>query len=235
MTEVETAPNGHPPAAEAIAAALGECNVGLVRRVVAVLGPERAQALQADTLAAEADGGLLTSLGDRRRTPGGVFFKLAKEAATTVERRRIWPPGTGAEPQKKVARPVITWAEAVQVVKEAKAKAGEAKVKLTLVGRPGKVVQKPTYVMITLAGAPPSSMPAGLPVAPEGSAITWAVFIARKQWDKASVNLATMPDDKLVIDGYPVIQGGVTVLLAQSCKSMLADRAAKQAQKAARP
>lgn len=140
----------------------------------------------------------------------------------------------GVAQPEKIAKPTITWAEAVQLIEETKAKAGEAKtVKLTLVGRPGKVVQKPTYVMITLVGTPPPSLPAGLPAAPEGSAITWAVFIARKQWDKASANLATQPEDKLVIDGYPVVQGGVTVLLAQSCKSMLQDRAAKQAQKAA--
>jgi hypothetical protein len=45
--------------------------------------------------------------------------------------------------------------------------------------------------------------------------------------DKA---LATNQDDQLIIEGYPLMQDSQHVLLAQSCVSMLQQRAQKQAQ-----
>jgi len=41
--------------------------------------------------------------------------------------------------------------------------------------------------------------------------------------------VATNPEDQLIIEGYPALQGTQHVLLAQSCVSMLQQRAQKQA------
>jgi len=81
-------------AAMHIANTLGEKEPGpraQVARVVRVLGIERAQALYEQTLAVETAGGMMLPDGSRRRTPGGVFFKLAREVATKQERRAIFP------------------------------------------------------------------------------------------------------------------------------------------------
>ena len=65
-TEQETIPA--ETLADHIAAALNEPNVVLVRKVIAVLGPARAQAFLQKTLEIEAQGGL--TVNDRsRRVP----------------------------------------------------------------------------------------------------------------------------------------------------------------------
>ena len=56
-----------------LAAALQEPKVHLLRQVLRTLGAERCAALLADTLTCEANGGLLTKDGTRRRTPGDRF------------------------------------------------------------------------------------------------------------------------------------------------------------------
>jgi hypothetical protein len=70
---------------------LQEPNRPLLRQVLRTLGPDRCAAILADTLTCEANGGMLTKDGTRRRTPGGVFFQLVKARATRQERRRLFP------------------------------------------------------------------------------------------------------------------------------------------------
>jgi Phosphorylated adapter RNA export protein, RNA-binding domain len=82
------------PAAQQIATTLGETeDVPLmhIRRIVQTLGPERALQLLAQAQTAEAQGGLMELDGTRRRTLGGVFFRLVREQTTPAERSRIWP------------------------------------------------------------------------------------------------------------------------------------------------
>jgi PHAX RNA-binding domain-containing protein len=82
------------PVAQQIATTLGETEpVPLmhIRRIVQTLGPERALQLLEQAMATEARGGLMLLDGSRRRTPGGVFFRLVREQTTPTERNRIWP------------------------------------------------------------------------------------------------------------------------------------------------
>ena len=81
-------------AAMRIANTLGEKERGpraQVGRVVRVLGIERAQALYDQTLAVETAGGMMLPDNSRRRTPGGVFFRLVRDNASKEERRAIFP------------------------------------------------------------------------------------------------------------------------------------------------
>jgi hypothetical protein len=41
--------------------------------------------------------------GSRRRTPGGVFFRLVREQTTPAERSRIWPWTKQAKPRRSWA------------------------------------------------------------------------------------------------------------------------------------
>jgi CHAD domain-containing protein len=90
------------PAAQQIATALGETEPAplmQIRRIVQTLGPERALQLLEQAQAVEAHGGLPVVDGRRRRTPGGVFFRLVREQTTPAERSRIWPWSKKAKPQ----------------------------------------------------------------------------------------------------------------------------------------
>jgi len=100
---------------EQLAEILQEPKVPLLRQVLRTLGQERCAALLAETLACEANGGLLTQDGTRRRTPGGVFFQLVKKRATRQERHRLFYAPT-PQPSKAPARPhahpqAPTWEE----------------------------------------------------------------------------------------------------------------------------
>jgi len=74
-----------------LAQVLQEPKRTLLTKVLRTLGMDRTAAILAETLTCEANGGMLTQDGSRRRTPGGVFFQLVKERATMQERRRLFP------------------------------------------------------------------------------------------------------------------------------------------------
>ncbi len=92
------------PIVEKIATSLGETDqvpLKTIDRMVNVLGEERVLALFEETLKIEAEGGLKTDDGLRQRSPGGVFFKLAKDKTTPRERGRIF--GPPPKPKTKAA------------------------------------------------------------------------------------------------------------------------------------
>ena len=76
--------------ADTLADTLQEPNVPLLKHVLRILGPDRCAMILAEALAIEANGGMLTHAGDRRRTPGGVFLQLVRERCTGQERRQLF-------------------------------------------------------------------------------------------------------------------------------------------------
>ncbi|SRR6266496_1016267 len=61
-----------------------------VRLALLLLGRVRVQALVDKTLSIEESGGQLTLDGQRRRTPGGVFFHLMRKACTSEQREQLF-------------------------------------------------------------------------------------------------------------------------------------------------
>jgi Phosphorylated adapter RNA export protein, RNA-binding domain len=208
---------------------LQEPNRPLLTLVLRTLGQDRTRAVLIATLHCEAQGGMLTKDGSRRRTPGGIFFQLVKERTTPQERQRLFLRPIA---QKKHAQPQApTWDEVQAIVTTLPQ--GEATVTLTLIGRPeAQAVQtRPTYVAFRMQGKEPSSLPKGLPPVPGQAPITWLVVIDLRQWKRVQESLAAHADDKLMITGHPVVTNdGAHVLLAQSCVSMMQQREKKAAQ-----
>ena len=97
MPDLQTATKlakAQDPLVTQIATTLGETeHVPLmhIRRIVQTLGSDRTLQLLAQAQAVEAQGGLMVLDGSRRRTLGGVFFRLVREQTTPAERNRIWP------------------------------------------------------------------------------------------------------------------------------------------------
>ncbi len=84
-----------PQVVQSIAGELGEtADVAqmLIKRIVRTLGEDRTRELVRHATVVEDQGGMMVPDGSRRRTLGGVFFKLAKEQATPEQRGRIWLP-----------------------------------------------------------------------------------------------------------------------------------------------
>ncbi len=95
QTDQQRAKGIDPQVVQGIAAELSEtADVAqmLIKRIVRTLGEDRTRELVRHAKVIEEQGGMLVPDGSRRRTLGGVFFKLAKEQATPEERGRIWVP-----------------------------------------------------------------------------------------------------------------------------------------------
>lgn len=197
--------------ADQIAAQLGERTtppVLQIRRIVKVLGVERAQTFAREALAIEAQGGLLVPDGSRRRTPGGVFFHLVKARVKARERWMLFrhPPPRTRLPASSAAesfssQPVLTWKTRQSTVCEALREKGVVHdVKIVLVGRPGVVVERPTCVIAAMDSTRGPSLPKGLPAIPS-TPTTYTVYIAHKHWAGVAAALSN-PDDALVVEGW---------------------------------
>ncbi len=208
-----------------IAAQLGETEeepIRQIRRAVRVLGEERVRALVAQTREIEAAGGLMLPNAQRRRTPGGVFFHLMRRGIEHKEWYRIFRPQTttqnkGTRTDQTGTSTVTTpfdWTTFGAAATEAMSEPGEATtVKLTVIGRPGKIVERGDVVLVAMRSEKAPSLPKGVP-APPSPQTDYMVLVGMKQWRKVAAALAADPADKLLIEGYPTVQpdfAGITV------------------------
>src|SRR3712207_4687116 len=89
-------------------------------------------------------------------------------------------------------------------------------VKLTVVGRPGQVVDRGQVVLVGLRSERAPALPKGVP-APAGPT-SYLLLIARKQWDTVAASVRR-PDDVLLVEGYPTLDrrfAGITVLATRA-------------------
>ncbi|MEW5959372.1 MAG: phosphorylated adapter RNA export RNA-binding domain-containing protein [Chloroflexota bacterium] len=207
-----------------------------IERVVKILGEERALAMLEETVKVEAEGGgILTDDGARRRTMGGVYFKLIKDHTTSQERGRIFGPPPNRKPKPQIEP--MTWEASQHVSAEVlKLSKGEATtMKITAIGRPGRVIEKGEVVITSMQNSQAPSLPKGLPKPPDEPTI-YVVYMAAKQWRKVKDSLDRNPDDKLIIEGYPrfdrrIGEKGTMTIYAQSVTTKLIQQARREAEK----
>ena len=204
---------------ELIASHLGETDPGvqqLLRRVVKFVGIEQSLSYLQQTLEIEERGGLMTLDGSRRRSAGGVFFFLVKTNIPQNIRYTLFPgnPGTHPyQPQEKAANNLTdqssaatpaAWADRADAVQEIGDQKGTATVvKIEVRGRPGKIVQRNTYVVTSMNATNMPSLPKGLPT-PDNTRTTYTVYIANKQWKKVEESIKN-EEDILILEGIPVL------------------------------
>ncbi len=224
----------------AIAQALGETDravLAQLRRAMRVLGAEGAHALVAETQQIEAQGGLLTKDGSRRRTPGGVFFQLVLQRVASRDRWFIFrhdqrrkgprpPASPGAPP---VVQAPFTLEMLPEIINEIQPWGGATSVKITVIGRPTQAVERGEVIILGLINETAPSLPKGLPAPPTPT--KYVVLVARKQWQKVAEALKNQ-DDRVIIEGYPTYapqHAGITVY-ATSVTTKQLQAAKRQAQ-----
>ncbi|MBE2196964.1 MAG: hypothetical protein IAE79_00030, partial [Anaerolinea sp.] len=79
-----------------------------IRRIVEQIGVAAAYDFLRQTLAIEAQGGMLTADKQRRRTPGGVYFYLIRGQVTPDVRRKLWPRPWSKRDKERPTAPVET-------------------------------------------------------------------------------------------------------------------------------
>jgi PHAX RNA-binding domain len=234
---------------QTLAAQLDEQERAALQVVVKALGPEIALALLQETLSVEANGGMMLPDGSRRRTPGGVFFFLAKthwtEARMALARYNASKNAlsgnapsanhaTGPTPAQPAA-PSFRWEARIAVLAQIGNEKGSANVKMTVIGRPGKIVDKGTCVLTVVQSTKVPALPKGLPT-PSSATTTYAVYIASKQWKKVAEAIQD-PEDLLILEGFPQLDsqtGSIAVFVSNATTKNL-QKAQKQAQQGETP
>lgn len=233
------------------AAQLEEPNVELIRRIVEQIGEENTRAMFEETQIIEAAGGQLIKSGKRRRTPGGVFFYLARQRLTKEQKdivfaelswRRVWM-GPGDPPYRQSTKlrtpkkqpPIVAegWDVVRNVVKallKEKQSGKATAVNIQLTGRPGKVAVRKNFVVTTLeTDAEPPELSPGMPTPPK-TRLMYLVYISRTEWDPISQQLQSHPDDEMQVDGFLTYDSELkklSIFATKASTRLLEERTAK--------
>ena len=196
-------------AAAQIAQALDETDDQPRRQIEEIIqhcGLEFAQSILQETQEIEAQGGMMLPDQSRRRTPGGVFFYVARHKMPHEKAKRIFP---GYFRKKQVSpkpsvplRPVFDWNKRIEVLKPLLDATGALNtVKVTLIGRPGRVDSSHKDLVITTMShsSKLATLPKGVPLPPATPTI-YTVYIAAKQWRKVEEAVSD-PEDTLIVEG----------------------------------
>jgi hypothetical protein len=213
-----------------IAEALGETEpqpLEQIRRLIKIMGTDFALDLLRETQAVEAAGGLFLERENRRRTPGGVFFFLARNRMTKPQRGKVF--GGPVTSEKAPVQP-LDLPEALHALTQQFGKAST--VKLTVIGRPTQVVDRGEVVTFGLVSDKSPALPKGLPAPPQQT--KYLVLVAKKQWNKVA-GVVKDAEDVLIVEGYPAYEprhAGITVyaLSVTTKKQQAAKREAQRAE-----
>jgi PHAX RNA-binding domain len=209
-----------------------------LRKIVRKAGTEQTMALLKEVLEIEQQGGMLIEDQSRRRTVGGVFFYLAKQKGYL--KQKFYPqqkhgqpqyPATTSEPSP-TTQPAWNWEDRLVEIAKLRKEQGATNVKITLIGRPGRIVNHGAFVLTTMQSTKVPALPKGLPVPPQGHT-TFSVYIASKQWKKVEESLRN-PEDILIAEGYPVVdaQTGTIAVFVSSTATKLLQAAQREQLKA---
>jgi len=200
-----------------IAAQLGETEeepIRQIRRAVRILGADRVQSVVARALDVEAAGGMMRTDGSQKRSLGGVFFILMRDDVGRKDFYRIFKGGQQQRAGGTGTAAPFDWTAFGADATEAMSEAGEATtVKLTVIGRPSKVVEQGDVALVGMRSEKVPSLPKGVP-APASHQTDYMVLVGMKQWRKVAEALAADPADKVLVEGYPTVQpefAGITV------------------------
>ncbi len=198
----------HKQIANEIIAKLGEKEpkpVKQIHTIVEMCGPEFAQTLMQDTLKVEADGGMLISSGQRRRSIGGVFFHLARNRVSEELREEIfynWRVTERRRREYEAQFPAFDWANRHGLIEKLYASSGEIKeMNVNIIGRPGEIERREDLVVTTMAYEINEKMtlPRGVPsIVPQ--TVMYSVYISSKQWEQVEDAIKD-PNDEMIVDG----------------------------------
>jgi hypothetical protein len=191
-----------------IAEQLGEIEEeprGTILRVVERLGGEAARAFVDEALAIEAQGGQWLGDGSRKRTPGGVFFRLVRDRTEKPDRLAIFYPEyekidpLTPDELSALLADVASWP-----------RAAPRQARLRVAGRPSKVPPaelppETPYVIFNLESGPDQAPPLSSDLPQVEATTTYRVLAPTAQWLRIARGLAGRPDARIGVTGAPSI------------------------------
>jgi hypothetical protein len=204
--------------------------------IVRGLGRTQARRLLQQALDLEANGGMMVLDGSRRRTLGGIYFHLAYTTGKTKRggkplRRPMRKPQSGEAQTGDDVLP-LRWEDRIAVIEEAEVGKGNANVKITVVGRPGKIVDRKTCIVTVMESTKVPALPKGLPT-PTNATTKYTVYIGVKQWKKVSESIRD-PEDVLIVEGFPTLdpQASAIAVFATNATTKHLQQVQRETQKA---
>jgi hypothetical protein len=203
-----------------IAEGLNEKDKGAIGQIALLIekcGLALVQKAAEETDKIEADGGMKTHDGKRRRTKGGTFFFIIKGRIDAKTRQEIFP-NFGKNSDGEVNPPGIEWADRIEYLKPLIEDPGQINnLTVTLIGRPGKLHIEGGSVMTVIeqkeVKAPP--YPKGVPPFESVEKITYYyVFMSLKHWNRVEKQLED-ETDMLLVEGtavYDPEMEGISIL-----------------------
>jgi hypothetical protein len=232
--------------AQQIAETLGETDKKPRAQITAIIercGIEFAQQLLQETQTIQAQGGMMLADQSRQRTLGGIFFYLARKQVPRDLVKVIFPgysdPNNRSKPEAASADAPnslvrFNWDERLSIIQPLLEQQGVlTTVKVTLVGRPGKIDNSHKDLIITTMSytLKTASLPKGVPT-PSSKPTLYTVYMSAKQWKKVEDSLAN-PEDALIIEGSCAFDeqiGGIAVY-AMNVSSKQLEAKKRQSQK----
>lgn len=178
--------------------------VECIRRIVNLLGVQRAFTLADQAVRTEAAGGMMTQDGRRKRTTGGIFFHLATRLLSQSERRALHKFQTRLQTEYQLRQKLpreslmsrkigrlgslsvpVSLDVSRAIAQRLDGKAGKAyTMKIRLVGRPGRVEQRDGLVVFQMRDdLQAARLPKVLPPLPD-TPQTYVVYLPAKHWVK---------------------------------------------------
>lgn len=232
-----------------ISTELNETNTYLIKRITREIGVAKAMQLLDKTVEIEAGEGIMTLKGDRRRTPGGVFFFLVRGRISKEQYFKIWerpqpyfkkrkpqkpqPEKRPPQQKKKVKVEPLNWPARIALFNEVGGEHGQvSRAELKLIGRPIKILPRGKIVILTLRNRDQPPLPRALPKVEQDSTV-FLVFLSMKQWNKIADSMED-ESDKVIITGYPVYSGKLNAIAvwAQRATTINMEKARHAAKKA---
>ncbi|MFZ4814752.1 MAG: hypothetical protein ACOYL5_09460 [Phototrophicaceae bacterium] len=177
--------------AQSIAEQLNETEYGprgQIHGCLIVCGVEFTQIMLEFALLLEAEGGMLTADGSRKRTLGGIFFYMARGALPADQRGDIFPAFSWKQFDENHRDPIWLWDERTTEFAHlltAENKVGKATdVRIILRGRPELIETRDDTMIMVLEQAPNDrfTVPRGVPIPTDPT--RYMVYADTKQWKK---------------------------------------------------
>lgn len=165
-----------------------------IHLIVETCGVDFAQRYYEQTLAVEANGGLLIPDGSRRRTIGGVFFYLVREALSPEQTIDVFgkPYQKGALKRKQEQQRALAWDRRFEVLEQIEQQGEVVEMRVTMIGYPRDIRHDGTTIITQMAydaNIDYLNIPSGVPRV-EFAPMVCTVYIAEKQWSKVEKQLA---------------------------------------------
>lgn len=198
-------PSPFAPEVLAIAERLQEKDkkpIGQLQKIIELCGLEFTELMTEAAVQIDADEGILTADGNRRRTLGGVFFYLVRGAVSEEYRDKIFP-FNGQQKARNVVR--LSWVEDRHQVIESKHKRQHGRVSEVEIAITGSIKRYEIYkdnnlVLVTMEDRIGEEQPFPLGVIqPPTGPVAFYVYISLDQWNR-TVSKPLRKDPKLALN-----------------------------------